>query len=271
MRAPVRARRGPGRAPRRGRGSRASATSQAPSRQPRPRSTRLARFGEERARCRAVAGGAPCVGERRQEARLVPERRAPRARQRSAVSRARVAAATSPAASSAAPRNARRLDPRERAAALLRQLDRAAAVCERAGEIAAAGAAPRRGIRASRTARECCRPPPRRGALPGRSARPPPSPRYALASAHQIWQKAGAVERPSASRSPATRASSAQGSPGGGPCGIEAADRELRVRQHRAHLEREHRVVGSVGAAPPRAPRMRGTRATSPASPHRRP
>jgi hypothetical protein len=53
----------------------------------------------------------------------------------SAVSRALVAEAISPAASSAAPRNVAGLDPEERTAALVRELDRAPAVSERPREI----------------------------------------------------------------------------------------------------------------------------------------
>src|SRR5213592_235097 len=54
----------------------ASATSKAPSRQPRPRST-SSRASEERAGSRAVTGGQLRVRERREDARLVPQRGAP--------------------------------------------------------------------------------------------------------------------------------------------------------------------------------------------------
>src|SRR5262249_50234946 len=40
---------------------------------------------------------------------------------------------------------------------------------------------------------------------------------------------------------------SGQGPPGGRPCRVEAANRELNVPQHRVHLEREPRITGSLG------------------------
>ena len=60
-------------------------------------------------------------------------------------------------------------------------------------------------------------------------------------------QNAGAVERPSASRSSASRASSARARAAIVRARIEAADRELRMRQHGVHLERERRVARFLG------------------------
>src|SRR3989441_7480238 len=96
----------------------------------------LARFGEERPGSGAIAGGPLRVRERRQDARLVPQCGAPRARERErSLERARGGGDVAGGELGGAEKRGG-LDPGERASALFRQLDSPAAVSERAGEIA---------------------------------------------------------------------------------------------------------------------------------------
>src|SRR2546425_5233657 len=96
----------------------------------------LARFGKERAGSGAIAGGPLRVRERRQDARLVPQCGAPRARERErGLERARGGGDVARRELGGAEKRGG-LDPGERTAALFRQLGGTAAVGERAGEIA---------------------------------------------------------------------------------------------------------------------------------------
>ena len=162
------------------------------------------------------------------------------------------------------------LDPGERAAALFRQLDGTAAVSERTGEIAPQpqhlaqeSVRPVQGFESSRSlvGEERFQAPLSFGRVPqvGARQRPPDA---------TEGRGGGAPER---LPQPGNPGELGQGSLGGGARGIEAADRQLRVRQHGAHLKRERRVVGSLGEL--RRARSAHARycATSPASPHRRP
>src|SRR6184192_801419 len=95
----------------------------------------LTRLREERASFRAVTGGQLRVRERREDARLVPQRRAPIASERERPlehTRGRGEVAVRQLRSA---EKRRGLHPREHASALFRELDRTAAVGQRAGQI----------------------------------------------------------------------------------------------------------------------------------------
>src|SRR5439155_14974603 len=95
----------------------------------------LARFSEESAGSGAVAGGEPRVGERRQDARLVPQGRAPRAREpEGGLQRARGGRDVAGRELGRAEKGGG-LDPGERTTALFRQLDSTAAVSKCPAEI----------------------------------------------------------------------------------------------------------------------------------------
>src|SRR3989475_9917194 len=96
----------------------------------------LARFGEERAGAGAIASGPLRVRERRQDARLVPQCGAPRARERErGLERARGGGDGAGRELGGAAKSGG-LDPGERTAALFRQLGGTAAVSGGAGGIA---------------------------------------------------------------------------------------------------------------------------------------
>jgi hypothetical protein len=95
----------------------------------------VTRLGEERAGSRAVTGGQLRVGERREDARLVPQRGAPIASDRERLlehTRGRGEVAIRELGSA---EKRRGLHPREHTSALFRELDGTAAVGERAGQI----------------------------------------------------------------------------------------------------------------------------------------
>src|SRR5438067_4896061 len=95
----------------------------------------LTRLREERAGSRAVTGGQVRVRERREDARLVPQRGAPTASERARPlehPRGRGGVAVRQLRSA---EKRRGLPPREHAPALFRELDRTVAVGERAGQI----------------------------------------------------------------------------------------------------------------------------------------
>ena len=229
----------------------------------------LTRLGEERAGSRAVAGGPLGVRERREDARLVPQRGAPIASERErpleqARGRGEVAVRELRGAE-----KRRGLHPREHASALFRELDGTAAVGERAGQIAP---------QAEHLAQECVRSVeglerglallgeegPQGGLALGARARG-----GRLASAHQTRHKPGAVERPTASRSPATCATSVR---------ARSAVARAGARRPTASCAwaSTERISNSNIASDPSASSMaRSAHArycpTSPASPHRRP
>ncbi len=206
----------------------------------------LARLGEERAGSGAIAGGPLRVRERRQDARLVPQGGAPRARERErGLERTRGGGDVAGGELGGAEKRGG-LDPGERTAALFGQLSGPAAVSERAGEIAP---------QPQHLAQESVRP-----------AQGFESPvllvgeerfqdrlsfgRVPLVNARQ--RPPDATEgrcggTPDRLPQPVKPGELGQGSLGNGARGLEAADRQLRVRQHRVHLKRERRVVGSLG------------------------
>src|SRR2546422_2787859 len=167
----------------------------------------LTRLGEERAGSRAITGGQLRVRERREEARLVPQRGASIASEHERLLEHARGSGEIAVRELRSAEKGRGLHAREQAAVLFRKLDATAAVGECAGQISP---------QAQHLAQECVRSV--EGvegglALSTRSACRAASasvgrPRWALASAHHTRHKPGAVEHPTASRSPAARATS---------------------------------------------------------------
>src|SRR3989454_2088090 len=95
----------------------------------------LTRLSEERAGSRAVTGGQLRVRERREDARLVPQRAAPIASERERPLEQTRGRGEVTVRQLRSAEKRRRLHPREHASVLFRELDRTAAVGERAGQI----------------------------------------------------------------------------------------------------------------------------------------
>ena len=226
----------------------------------------LARFGEEGAGSGAIAGGPLRVRERRQDARLVPQCGAPRAREPERRSRACSWRSRRRRRRARRRRETRRPRPgrtdcralpparqhggRERA----RRRDRPAA------------AAPRTGIRASRTGLRVRRPSRRRGALPGLPELRPRSPGRRSPAPTRCDRRPG---RWSARAPPAARQA------GRAQPGLarrwRARDRGGRPPAARAPARRASRTRAPRRRIPRRAPRLAPhTRGTAPRRPRAR-
>src|SRR5881409_1261795 len=205
----------------------------------------LTRLREERAGSRAITGGQLRVCERREDARLVPQRGASTASERERPlehTRGRGEVAVRELRSA---EKRRGLHPREHAFALFRELDGTAAVGERAEQMTP---------QAQHLAQECVR------SVEGLEC--------ALTLLGEECLQGGlslgrAPEVCARQRPPDAAQARGGGTPdrlpqsgnlrdlgqsplGGRTSGSEAADRKLCVGQHRAHLELEH-CVGSFG------------------------
>ncbi len=194
----------------------------------------------------AITGGSPRIRERCQDARLVPQGGAPRARDPEGGLQRPHGGGDIAGRELGGAEKRRGLDLGERTSPLSRHLDSTAATRERAGEIA-----------------------PQPQHLTQESVRPVQSFESALLlvgeERFQGGLSLGQLPEVGARQGPPDAAKNrgggtperfpqlgvpreaGQGALGARPRGMEAADPELRVRQHCQHLERERVVVGFLG------------------------